>query len=510
MASRIEIWPTDRLVPYAKNARTHSPEQVAQIAASIVEFGFNAPILVDSHAGIVAGHGRLLAARKLGLSEVPVVVLDHLTDTQRRAYIIADNRLAENAGWDEKVLAAELADLEQEGLDLKLVGFSDQELEVLLADSGDESAPEAEEQIPEAPAQPVTRPGDVWLVGNHRLICGDCRDHNVVARLFEGAKANLVITSPPYATQREYDPASGFTPIPPEKYTGWYRAVADGIASVLAPDGSYFLNIKPHADGGERSLYVMDLVLAHKRKWGWRFVDEFCWRKTDNGVPGGWGNRFKNAFEPVYHFCRQPQIKFRPQAVGHVSEDCFDYSPDNPVSRSGSGLLGTGPRGASASLPPQGSQGWGHMRRKLVDGRHEGIARPSNVIEVRTESNQGSHSAPFPRALVEFFVRAFTDTGDLVYDCFTGSGTTIAAAHVVGCVGYGCEISPAYCDVALRRLANLIGEAPVLAETGQPMVDVAAARGVPLDQADNPRACDARRIQHHGPAPFYGSRRKVS
>ena len=132
MARRIEIWPVGRLVPYAKNARTHSPEQVAQIAASIVEFGFNAPILVDSNAGIVAGHGRLLAARKLGLEEVPVVVLDHLTETQRRAYIIADNRLALTAGWDEAVLAAELAELEQDGLDLAVVGFSDEELQRLL------------------------------------------------------------------------------------------------------------------------------------------------------------------------------------------------------------------------------------------------------------------------------------------------------------------------------------------------------------------------------------------
>jgi hypothetical protein len=153
-----------------------------------------------------------------------VVVLDHLSDTQRRAYILADNKLAENAGWDEKVLAAELADLERDGLDLKLVGFSDQELEVLLADSGDGPPPEDEEQIPEAPADPVTRPGDVWLIGSHRMICGDCRDRNVVARLFDGAKANLVVTSPPYATQREYDPASGFKPIPPEKYVGWYRS----------------------------------------------------------------------------------------------------------------------------------------------------------------------------------------------------------------------------------------------------------------------------------------------
>ena len=149
-------------------------------------------------------------------------------------------------------------------------------------------------------------------------------------------------------------------------------------------DGSYFLNIKAHADEGERNLYVMDLVLAHRRQWGWRFVDEFCWRKTDNGVPGGWGNRFKNAFEPIYHFCRQQQIKFRPKAVGHESEDCFDYNPNNPKSTSGSGLLGTGPRGAAAD-GGKNQSAWQRSRSSLSDdseGRHAGVARPSNVIEV--------------------------------------------------------------------------------------------------------------------------------
>jgi hypothetical protein len=139
MARRIEIWAIERLVPYAKNARTHSPEQVAQIAASIVEFGFNAPILVSSDSGIIAGHGRLLAARKLGLAEVPVVVLDHLSETQRRAYIIADNKLALNAGWDEKLLARELRDLADGGLDLALVGFSDDELEAICRIPTDEN-----------------------------------------------------------------------------------------------------------------------------------------------------------------------------------------------------------------------------------------------------------------------------------------------------------------------------------------------------------------------------------
>ena len=496
MARRIEIWPADRLVPYAKNARTHSPEQVAQIAASIVEFGFVNPILVDSMDGIIAGHGRLLAARKLGLAEVPVVVLDHLSEIQRRAYIIADNQLALNAGWNDELLRGVLESLGADGFDLSLVGFSDEELVVLLGSAEPEAAAAVEEEaVPEPPAQPVTMPGDVWLIGRHRLICGDCRDVAVVEKLMAGASANVAITSPPYATQREYDPSSGFKPVPPEEYVAWFRAVAAGVESVLAPDGSYFLNIKAHADEGERNLYVMDLVLAHRRAWGWRFVDEFCWRKTDNGVPGGWGNRFKNAFEPIYHFCRQQQIKFRPQAVGHESADCFDYSPDNPVSRSGSGLLGTGPRGESASLPPQGSQAWGHMRRKLVDGKHEGIARPSNVIEVKTESSQGSHSAPFPRALVEFFVKAFSDPGDVVFDPFLGSGTTMAAAQVLDRAGYGCEISPAYCDVILRRIEHLAETEPVLAETGEKFSEVAAGRGVPTVEGADLRQRDSKSIR---------------
>ena len=507
MARRIEIWPVDRLVPYARNARTHSAAQVAQIAASIVEFGFTNPILVDSMDGIVAGHGRLLAARKLELAEVPVIVLDHLSPTQRRAFVIADNRLSDLAGWDDELLKLELAALEAEGYELGVIGFSERELAGLLADPENAPAPEGEEEVPLPPAQAVTRPGDLWLIGPHRIVCGDCRDASAIARLFDGRQANVVVTSPPYATQREYDPSSGFKPVPPEEYVEWFRAVAAGVESVLAPDGSYLLNIKAHADEGERNLYVMDLVLAHRRQWGWRFVDEFCWRKTDNGVPGGWQNRFKNAFEPIYHFCRQQQIKFRAEAVSHASDDCFDYSPDNPKSTSGSGLLGTGPRGAAASLPPQGSEGWGHMRRKLMDGRHEGLARPSNVIEATTESTQGSHSAPFPRALPEFFIKAFSDPGDVVYDPFLGSGTTMAAAHVLGRIGYGCEISPAYCDVLLRRIAELTGGEPVLAQTTKTMAEVAAERGVAQDQINNPRLQDSRRIQHHGPAPFYGSRK---
>jgi DNA modification methylase len=332
----------------------------------------------------------------------------------------------------------------------------------------------------------------------HRILCGDSRDQADVERLMDGHKINVAVTSPRYAMQREYDPESGFTPVPPDQHAEWFRPVAANIAAILADDGSYFLNIKEHAEDGERSLYVKGLVLAHNRQWGWRFVDEFCWRETYNGVPGGWGNRFKNAWEPVFHFCRQSEIKFRPRAVGYVSDDCFHDSPNNPKSTSGSGLLGTGARGSAARKPGDDS-----------DSHFSDIARPSNVIEVKSESSQGSHSAPFPRALVEFFVKAFSDTGDIVFDPFLGSGTSIAAAHVLGRVGYGIELSPAYCDVALRRLAKMIGAEPIIEETGQTMTEMAAEGGVPVDPAANPKQQDARRIRHNGPAPFDSSKRKA-
>jgi DNA modification methylase len=204
MAKRIELWPVNRLTPYERNARTHSSEQVAQIAASIVEFGFTNPILVDSHDGIIAGHGRLMAAQELGLKTVPVVVLDHLSERQRKAYILADNQLALNAGWDTDLLRAELQDLAEQEFDLSLIGFSDEELADLLPEI-EELPPEGadEEAVPEPPADPVTKPGDVWLLGKHRVMCGDSTSLTEVERLMAGKKAEMVFTDPPYGVDYE-------------------------------------------------------------------------------------------------------------------------------------------------------------------------------------------------------------------------------------------------------------------------------------------------------------------
>jgi hypothetical protein len=197
LAERLELWPIDRLRPYERNPRTHSADQVAQIAASMVEFGFTNPILVDEADGILAGHGRLMAARELGLAEVPVVRLGHLTPAQKRAYVIADNQLTLNSGWNETFLAEELAWLRDERFDLDLLGFDAGELEALLAPA-DGEPDAAEDEAPEPPVEPVSKPGDLWLLGDHRLLCGDATVLSDVERVLAGSLADMAWTDPPY------------------------------------------------------------------------------------------------------------------------------------------------------------------------------------------------------------------------------------------------------------------------------------------------------------------------
>ena len=203
MAKHIEMWLVEKLIPWARNPRTHSDAQVAQIAASIAEFGFNSPILVDSKAGILAGHGRLLAARKLGLTEVPVIVLDHLTEAQKRAYIIADNKLAENAGWDDDMLRIEIEALQDENFDVSLLGFEDVELAQLLAAQDASVGLTDEDAIPELPQTPTSRTGDLWVLGDHKLLVGDATNHGDVVRLMAGEVADLIFTDPPYNVDYE-------------------------------------------------------------------------------------------------------------------------------------------------------------------------------------------------------------------------------------------------------------------------------------------------------------------
>ena len=198
-----KLAPVTALIPYARNARTHSDAQVAQIAASIREFGFTNPVLVDAEGGVIAGHGRLLAARKLGMAEVPTLELNHLTPAQRRAYVLADNRLALSAGWDADLLRIELGELQDEGFDLALTGFDIDEIAGFLA--GSSTGLTDADDIPATPELPVSRLGDVWLLGRHRLVCGDSTDAATVERALNGVRPHLMVTDPPYGV--EYDPA---------------------------------------------------------------------------------------------------------------------------------------------------------------------------------------------------------------------------------------------------------------------------------------------------------------
>jgi len=188
---------TERLIPYARNARTHSEEQIAQIMASIAEFGFVNPILIDQHQGIIAGHGRLLAAQRIGMKEVPAIILAHLSETQKRALIIADNRIAMNAGWDEEMLRLELTDLQAEDYNLDIMGFSEDELDKLLAPMTEVGATE-DDAVPEVEATAISQHGDLWLLGSHRLLCGDSTKLDAVERVLGGSLADMVFTDPPY------------------------------------------------------------------------------------------------------------------------------------------------------------------------------------------------------------------------------------------------------------------------------------------------------------------------
>jgi hypothetical protein len=201
-ADRVERWPVAKLVPNARNARTHSDEQVAQLAASIEEWGWTIPVLVDEAGGIIAGHGRVMAAHRLGLEDVPVMVAAGWSEAKKRAYMLADNKLTLNAEWDLDRLAVEIAELRASDFDIALIGFNESEIDDLLkADGGGLTDPE---EAPEPPADPVGALGDVWLLGKHRLVCGDCTDALVVGNALNGVKPHLMVTDPPYGV--EYNP----------------------------------------------------------------------------------------------------------------------------------------------------------------------------------------------------------------------------------------------------------------------------------------------------------------
>ena len=394
LADKIAPWPTDKLIPYARNARTHSDAQVAQIAASIAEFGFTNPILAGSDGVIVAGHGRLAAAQKLGLASVPVVVLDHLTATQRRALVIADNRIAENAEWDEAMLRVELDDLQDEGFDLDLTGFDADALAELMA--GDEPVNEGqtdEDAVPDVGETPVSRPGDVWRLGPHRLLCGDATVAASYDALLDGEAVDMVFTDPPYNVN--------YANSAKDKLRGKDRAILndnlgegfyDFLLAALTP-------ILAHCRGG---IYVamssseLDVLQAAFRAAGGKWSTFIIWAKHTFTLGRA---DYQRQYEPI--------------------------------------LYGW----------PEGAQ------RHWCGDRDQ-----SDVWQIKKPQKNDLHPTMKPVELVERALRNSSRPGDVVLDPFGGSGTTLIAAEKSGRVARVMELDPKYADVIVRRWEDFTGK----------------------------------------------------
>ncbi len=443
-------WPADRverrsvaaLVPYARNARTHSDEQVAQIAASIREWGWTVPVLVDEAGGIIAGHGRVLAARKLGLAEVPVMVAAGWSEAQRRAYVLADNKLALNAGWDASMLSAEVLGLGEMGFDLALTGFSADELAAFSVAPSDEGQGDADE-VPEPAPDPVTCAGDVWIMGRHRLMCGDSTNPQHVERLMAGKEADLCFTSPPYGNQRDYKSGG---------ISDW-DALMQGVFSILPVkhEAQVLVNLGMiHRDG--EWLPYWDGWIEWMRAAGWRRFGWYVWDQGP-GLPGDWNGRLAPSHEWVFHFNRVAERARKTKEskwAGHANH--------------GSGL-----RAADGSVTGYTAAGKPVQDRKIPDSVIRVMRHKARGIEV-------AHPAVFPVDLVSEMLTAFSDPDDLVFEPFCGSGTQLISAQKNGRSCFGMELAPEYADVAVKRWQNFTGQSATLEGDGSTFADIEAER----------------------------------
>lgn len=412
MARRLEVWPIDRLRPYARNPRTHSDEQIEQLCRSMQEFGFTNPILVDSDDGIIAGHGRLAAARRLGLEEVPVVVLDGLTEDQRKAYLIADNRLPENAGWSEELLAEILSELDEAEFDLSVIGFTDDELAELLASAEDDPpGAGAEDEIPDEPEVPVSRPGDVWLLGKHRLVCGDSTDADTVALALAGETPHLMVTDPPYGV--EYDAnwrneanwsdgdhgGRAIGRVQNDDRCDWREAWA-----LFAGDVAYVWHGGVHAHEVADSLHAC----------GFELRAQVIWAKSRHVISRG-----------HYHWQHEP---------------C-----------------------------------WYAVRRGRT-GHWQGARDQMTLWPISHNRSETGHSTQKPVEAMRRPIENNSRRGEAVYEPFSGSGTTIIAAEMTGRRCMAVELDPVYVDVAVLRWQQYTEQDAVLEADGRTFAEVREER----------------------------------
>jgi len=410
---QIERIGVEALIPYARNSRTHSDAQVAQIASSIREFGFTNPVLVDEVNGIIAGHGRVLAARKLKMQDVPAIRLSHLTEAQKRAYVIADNKLALNAGWDIELLRLEINDLRGLEFDVSLTGFSTEELDALMAAPGTEGLTDPD-AIPEAPERPIAVPGDVWLLGRHRLVCGDCTDALAVEKALNGVKPHLMVTDPPYGV--EYD--------------------ADWRNKALRVDGSPI--------GGRAVGKVLN-----DEKADWREA----WALFPGDVAYVW-----SAPGPL-------------QCKVHDSLVAADFPPRVSIVWAKSQLvIGRG------HYHSQHENCW-YAVRKGATAHWTGDRKQTTLWQIeKPRKSETGHSTQKPVECMKRPIENNSSPGQAVYEPFSGSGTTIIAAEMTGRACHAIELNAAYVDVAVKRWQEFTGQVATLEGDGRSFADMATER----------------------------------
>jgi DNA modification methylase len=412
LADRIELWPVDHLRPYERNPRTHSEAQVDQIAASMVEFGWTNPVLVDEQGGILAGHGRLLAARKLGLTEVPVIRFEHLSEAQKRAYLIADNQLALQAGWSEELLAEELAWLRDESFDLDLVGFDASELERLLAlADGDAGSADAEDEIPEPPEEPVSKPGDLWILGNHHLLCGDATVLADVERVLGGQLADMTFCDPPYNVD--------YANSPKDKLRGKHRPIMNdnlggGFEAFLYDACVNILSVTKGAVYVCMSSSELDALQRAFRAAGGKWSTFVIWAK--NTFTLGRAD-YQRQYEPILY-------------------------------------------------------GW----KEGSDHYWCGARDQGDVWFVNKPVRNDLHPTMKPVALVERAVRNSSKSRDVVLDPFGGSGSTLIACEKARRHARLIELDPRYVDVIIRRWQEWTGGVAVLEGGGRSLDELAGER----------------------------------
>ena len=432
MAEKI-TWTNERrtlaqLKPWERNPRQITRDQAKRLAESFDQFGQVETIAVGPGNEVYNGHQRLsVLMDKHGSGyEVEVRVASRaLTEKEREKLTVFLHKGAAGE-WDFDALS------EWDVPDLVEWGFEPEELGITVDEPVGEDPGAQIDKAEGLREKWGVESGQLWRLGEHRLICGDCTDRQVVERVMGGEKAQGIITSPPYAEQRK-DTYGG---VPMEGYVDWWNGIQEIADIVLCDGGNFFVNIKPHCDDGQRVLYVFDLVLSMVRNWGWKLIDELCWVRQS--MPNGTEYRLKNEFEPVYHFC-----KTRPIAnLSSLKDIASTMTKPKRYRKSGSG------------------SGLHNFDYEPEEG-----ALPGNVLMINTgEVNMGTqnHPATFPVRLPEFFITGFSQPRDIWFEHFSGSGTTLIACERLGRKCRAVEISPAYCAVTIQRWVDMTGGVPEL------------------------------------------------